>query len=301
MPSTKGAQYNWNANLWEPFTGPPAPSAGVEAQGSLAFVQITDPSMLTVVYWATDDLLYSSRYLSGGVWSPQTAITNKQDPVPNAAPAIAWDGTHTYVVYASGARLYCIIDGGTPSDMGNDGISETTSPALFAYNDILYCVYQSYNSGGELQCMCSTDSGKTWSQINPPGGGYYGLSGSPSVAVTEDGSLGYVMYQGYGSSGCLSGSMITAGNYEELGVQKFVNNLQGFGLSVPYMTGSPSVTVLPSGDVCVAMADCGGDVLVFTSAAPDWLLESPGDLAAGTSPALVTFNGFLVCFWLADD
>jgi hypothetical protein len=298
MPSTKGARYN--GIVWETFNGPPAPSAGIEAKGSFACLYTTDPSLMTVVYWATNGLLYSSYYESSGTWAPATPIIDDQDPVPNAVPAIAWDGTHTYVVYASGARLYCIIDGGTPSDMGNDGISETTSPALFAYNDILYCVYQSYNSGGELQCMCSTDSGKTWSQINPPGGGYYGLSGSPSVAVTEDGSLGYVMYQGYGASGCLSGSLITAGNDEELGLQKFVNNFQGFGLPVPYMSGSPSVTVRASGAVCVVMADTGGDILVFTSTAP-WLLESPGELAAGTSPALVTFDGFMVCFWLADD
>lgn len=304
MPSITVKQ--WDGDSWISF---PAsfPASATSAIGMMVKQSVSrEPptDTMTAVYVGTDTRVYTTSCASSsGQWSQPLAITSPQDPVPNATPAIAADETHTYVVYPSGALLYCVVDSGTPINMGNDGISETTSPALIVYNNVLYCLYQSYDSEGELWCMSSADSGQTWKQINPPSAGYYGLSGSPSVTLATNDGPAFVMYQGYHTSGRLSGSAMSwSGDSQELEWWKFINNFEGFGLHARYMSGSPSATVWPGGGLCVATPPASGDaILVIRSDGPGWVLPSPGDLAPGTSPTLVSFNNDLLCFWLPGN
>jgi hypothetical protein len=262
---------------------------------------------MTAVYVGVDNRIYTTSYAANsntGLWSPPEPITSLEDPVPNATPAITSDGTHTFVVYPTDdALLYCVVDGGTPVNMHNGGISVGTSPALIAYNHILYCLYQSYDSGGELWCVSSADSGQTWTKDNPDDADYYGLSGSPSVTLSTVDGPAFVIYQGYGTSGQLSGSaMAWSGASQDLGWWKFFNNFDGYGLSVPYMYGSPSATVWPGGGLCVAMpSSSDSSILVVRSDGPRWVLPSPGDLFSGTSPTLVSFDNQLLCFWLPGN
>jgi hypothetical protein len=304
MPTITASQ--WDGDSWISFAAPPSATSaiGMMVQQSVSRVAPTDT--MTAVYVGADNRVYTTSYTANsntGQWSPALPITSPQDPVPNATPAIASDGTHTYVVYpTSDALLYCVVDGNTPINMHNDGISVGTSPALVAYNDVLYCLYQSYGSEGELWCMSSADSGETWNQINPPSTGYYGLSGSPSITLSTNTGPAFVMYQGYHTSGRLSGSaMAWSGSPPLLGWWKFVNNFEGFGLPPRYMSGSPSATVWPGGGLCVAMPSPDGSILVVRSDGPGWVLTSPGDLAPGTFPTLVSYDNNLLCFWLPAD
>jgi hypothetical protein len=310
LPSITGKYYVGPNQPWASFPAPAATSPfGIMVQ--LSAERNPPNDSMTAVYLGTDDKLYTTTYASystDGIWSPPQAISDVLNPLPDAAPAIASDGTHTYVVYPSDAELYYIIDGSAPVPMKNDGISEGTSPALFCYGtpEILYCVYQSYDggssSGGRLLCMAFDSSTSTWSQINPDAKNYYGMSGSPSVALSEDGSMGYVIYQGYGINGLLSGSVFTWGNSTQLGLQKFIKDFKGFDLPDPYMSGSPSAAVLSGIDLVVAMAPQGGtgDIRVLRSDGLGWLLTSPGEITTG-SPILVSYNHLLVCFWLTSD
>lgn len=303
MPSIKAAQFKGTS--WQPFPVPHVPPT-TQVKTSLACVAPIDGSAMRVVYGAADNQLYLSYYAGNpshnGEWSKAETISVPGNPVFDAAPAVAAGGA-TYVVYPSNGTLYSIVNAGTAINTENDGISEGTSPTLVMYNGFLYCMYQSYDSGGELQCMASYDSiGQTWKQINPDATDFYGLSGSPSIAMAPGGSVGYTVYQGYDTSGLLSGSAFTAGEYQQLAFQKFINNIEGAGLPVPYMSGSPSATISSNGNLCVAMAPPGGagPILVVAFGAYNWVLPSPGTIAAGTSPTLVAYGNTLVCLWLTD-
>jgi hypothetical protein len=312
LPSITGMYYVGPNQPWASFPAPGATSPfGIMVQ--LTAERNPPNDSMTAVYLGTDNKLYTTTYAinsTKGTWSQPYAYSDVLNPVPNAAPAIASDGTHIYVVYPSGADLYYIIDGNAPVQIKiANGIAEGTSPALFSYGnpEIPYFVYQSYDggssTGGRLLCMAFDDSTSTWSQINPAADDFYGMSGSPSVALTEDGSFGYVIYQGYGINGLLSGSVFTSGDATQLGLQKFINSLQAFDLPVPsYMSGSPSAAVLSGMNLVVAMAPQGGtgDIRVLSSAGPDWVLPSPGEITNG-SPILVSYNHLLVCFWLTSD
>jgi hypothetical protein len=305
MPSIAAAQFNGIS--WRPFPVPLVPPT-TQVTTSLACIAPTDGSAMRVVYGAADGQIYLSYYAGNpthsGEWGKPTGISVPGNAVPDAAPAVAETASGTtYVVYPSDGTLWCIINEGTAISTQNDGISEGTSPALVMYNGFLYCMYQSYDSGGELWCMASYDSiGQTWKQINPDGADFYGLSGSPSIALAPGGSVGYVMYQGYDTSGALSGSAFTAGEYQQLTFQKFINNIEGAGLPMPYMSGSPSATISSGGNLCVAMAppSGAGPIRVVRFAGSGWVLPSPGSIAAGTSPTLVAYGNSLVCLWLTD-